>query len=81
MTHMTRAGLRALLETGYAAFRDRLKRRLGSDDLAEEALQDAWLRLARGGDIGVVQNAENYLFRIALNVAADRREAESRRLS
>ncbi|HXH42641.1 MAG TPA: RNA polymerase sigma factor [Bradyrhizobium sp.] len=81
MTHTTRAGLRVLLENGYAAFRDRLKRRLGSDDLAEEALQDAWLRLARGGDVGLVQNAENYLFRIALNVAADRREAESRRLS
>jgi len=81
MTEMTRAKLRALLETGYAAFRDRLKRRLGSDDLADEALQDAWLRLARGGDVGVVQSPDNYLFRIVLNVAADRREAESRRLS
>lgn len=81
MTEMTRAKLRALLEGGYAGFRDRLKRRLGSDDLAEEALQDTWLRLARSGDVGVVQNPDNYLFRIALNVAADRREAESRRLS
>jgi RNA polymerase sigma factor (sigma-70 family) len=81
MTEMTRANLRALLETGYAAFRDRLKRRLGSGDLADEALQDTWLRLTHGGDIGVVRSPDNYLFRIALNIAADRREAESRRLS
>jgi RNA polymerase sigma factor (sigma-70 family) len=81
MTDMTRDKLRALLETGYATFRERLRRRLGSDDLAEEALQDTWLRLARGGDIGVVQSADNYLFRIALNVAANQREAEGRRLS
>src|SRR5450756_65626 len=81
MTEMTRARLRTLLETGYTAFRERLRRRLGSDDLAEEALQDTWLRLARGGDVGVVQSPDNYLFRVALNVAADRRETESRRLS
>jgi RNA polymerase sigma factor (sigma-70 family) len=81
MTEMTRAKLRALLEAGYAAFRERLKRRLGSEDLADEALQDTWLRLARSGDVGVVQSPENYLFRIALNLAADRRQAESRRLS
>jgi RNA polymerase sigma factor (sigma-70 family) len=81
MTEMTRAKLRALLESGYAVFRERLRRRLGSDELADEALQDTWLRLARSGDVGVVQSPDNYLFRIALNVAADHREAESRRLS
>jgi RNA polymerase sigma factor (sigma-70 family) len=81
MTTMTRARLRALFEAGYTAFRERLKRRLGSEDLADEALQDAWLRLARDGDVGVVQRPETYLFRVALNVAADRREAEARRLS
>lgn len=77
----TRAKLRVVLENGYAGFRDRLKRRLGSEDLADEALQDTWLRLAGADDVGVVQSPDNYLFRIALNVAADRRQAESRRLS
>jgi RNA polymerase sigma factor (sigma-70 family) len=81
MTKMTRAKLRAMLETGYDVFHERLKRRLGSDDLADEALQDAWLRLAHGGDVGVVQSPDNYLLRIALNAATDRREAENRRLS
>jgi RNA polymerase sigma factor (sigma-70 family) len=81
MTETTRATLRALLETGYAALRDRLKKRLGSQDLADEALQDTWLRLVRGGEVGALQNPDHYLFRIALNAAADRRDAESRRLS
>jgi RNA polymerase sigma-70 factor (ECF subfamily) len=81
MTETTRATLRALLETGYAAFRDRLRKRLGSQDLADEALQDTWLRLAHGGEVGALRNPDRYLFRIALNAAADRREAESRRLS
>jgi len=81
MTEMTRAKLRALLEAGYSALRARLARRLGSQDLADEALQDTWLRLARGGDVGAVRSPDTYLFRIALNVAADRRAAESRRLS
>jgi RNA polymerase sigma-70 factor (ECF subfamily) len=81
MTKMTRDKLRGMLETGYAALRERLRRRLGSEDLADEALQDTWLRLARSGDIGVVQSPDNYLLRIALNVAADRRAMESRRLS
>jgi RNA polymerase sigma factor (sigma-70 family) len=81
MTEMTRAGLRSLLEARYTAFREHLKRRLGSAELADEALQDTWLRLTRGGDVGVVRSPDTYLFRIALNVAADRREAEHRRLS
>jgi RNA polymerase sigma factor (sigma-70 family) len=81
MKKITRAKLRGMLETQYAAFRERLKRRLGSEDLADEALQETWLRLARNGDVGVVQKPENYLFRIAVNVAADRRKAEHRLLS
>ena len=81
MTKTTRASLRAILETGYVSLRERLTKRLGSDDLADEALQDTWLRLTRNGEVGVVQSPDNYLFRIALNVAADRREMESRRLS
>jgi RNA polymerase sigma factor (sigma-70 family) len=82
MTSTTRAGLRALLESGYAALRERLKRRLGSDDLAEEALQDTWLRLARGGEVvGTIRSPSSYLYQIALNAAADRRKAEEPRLT
>lgn len=78
MTQTTRAGLRSLLEAKYAAFRERLRRRLNSADLADEALQDTWLRLTRDGDVGVVRHPDAYLYRIALNIAANRREAEHR---
>jgi RNA polymerase sigma factor (sigma-70 family) len=81
MTETTRGKLRALLETGYAALHERLRKRLGSHELADEALQDAWLRLARSGDVGALRNPDHYLFRVALNAAADRRDAEKRRLS
>jgi RNA polymerase sigma factor (sigma-70 family) len=81
MTGMTGAMLRSLLEQGYSALRERLKRRLGSEDLASEVMQETWLRLGRVHDVGAVQRPYAYLFRIALNVAANHREAESRRLS
>lgn len=77
----TRVMLRALLEQGYSALRERLRRRLGSDDLANDVLQETWLRLGRMGDVGVVQKPEAYLFRMVLNVAADHVQAENRRLS
>ncbi|MEW6436332.1 MAG: RNA polymerase sigma factor [Pseudomonadota bacterium] len=80
MTETTRDKLRALLEESYATFRERLRRRLGSEDLADEALQNTWLRLARNDDMGAVRSPDTYLFRVALNVAADLR-AEARRLS
>ena len=81
MIETPRSTLRALLENGYLGLRDRLKKRLGSQDLADEALQDTWLRLARGGEVGTLERPDHYLFRIALNAAADRRDAENRKLS
>ncbi|WP_275189463.1 sigma-70 family RNA polymerase sigma factor [Bradyrhizobium sp. CSA112] len=73
--------MRAVLESGYRRFQERLRRRLGSDALATEVLHETWLRVGRMGDVGLVQRPESYLFRVALNVAADRREAHSRKLS
>ena len=80
---MTGARTRMLdiLESRYQRFRERLRRRLGSDALATEVLHETWLRLGRLGDVGVVQQPEAYLFRMALNVAADQRQKESRKLS
>lgn len=80
---MTGARTRMLevLEASYQRFRERLRRRLGSDALATEVLHETWLRIGRIGDVGVVQQPEAYLFRMALNVAADQREKESRKLT
>jgi RNA polymerase sigma-70 factor (ECF subfamily) len=62
--------------------RRRLRRRLGSDDLVNDVLQETYLRVERLGDASAVShNPAGYLFRMALNVAADQRQAESRYLT
>jgi RNA polymerase sigma-70 factor (ECF subfamily) len=81
MSEATWDSLRALLVERYIEFKHRLARRLGSVDLAAEALQETWLRLERPGHPGPVQRPEAYLLRVALNVAADRRDADRRRLA
>lgn len=62
--------------------RRRLKNRLGSDELANDALQETYLRLKRMGDTSAVSsNPAGYLFRMAVNVATDQRQAEARYLT
>ena len=81
MTDATLAMLRQLLVQGYDELKTRLTHRLGSPELAGEAMQDTWLRLQRTETIGIVRSPANYLFRIALNVARDRLSAERRYLT
>jgi len=62
--------------------RKRLRRRLGSDELVNDVLQETYLRVERLGDSSPVShNPAGYLFRMALNVAADQRQADSRYLT
>lgn len=72
--------LRDLLVRDYLKLRDRLKRRFGSADFATEILHETYLRLGvvdlSGG--GGVRNLDAYLYRTALNVAADARERDRR---
>lgn len=75
------SSLRTLLLAEYVEFDRRLTRRLGSPDLASEALNETYLRLERMRELGQVRSPKAYLFRIALNIAADRRRAEKRRLT
>lgn len=81
VTDAARASLRNLLVTNYTSLSQRLARRLGSADVADDALQDTYLRLEQGSDIGPIQKPTDYLFRIALNIAADKRRAETRKLT
>ncbi|NPV19267.1 MULTISPECIES: RNA polymerase sigma factor [Bradyrhizobium] len=76
-----RAALLNALIDGYDDLKRRLARRLGSTELASEALQDTFLRLECGNDVGAVQSPRAYLFRTALNLANNRRVAENRRLT
>lgn len=79
MTDQGLSNLRRLFLDRYDDLKARLTQSLGSADLAGDAMQDTWLRLARTESVGAVQSPRSYLFRIALNVAGDQRRMEQRR--
>lgn len=81
MSEADRATLQNLLVENYNSLSRRLARRLGSEESADEALQDTFLRLQRGAEIGDVRSPKDYLFKIALNIAADQRRARLRKLT
>uniref|UniRef100_Q07N97 RNA polymerase, sigma-24 subunit, ECF subfamily n=1 Tax=Rhodopseudomonas palustris (strain BisA53) TaxID=316055 RepID=Q07N97_RHOP5 len=81
MTDASLLALRQLLLLRYETLKARLTRRLGSAELAGDALQETWLRLQSGDGIASVRSHDAYLFRIAVNVARDSRRAEKRRLT
>jgi RNA polymerase sigma factor (sigma-70 family) len=77
MAETNRVVLLNLLVARYADLKRRLTRRLGSADLAAEALQDTFLRV-KCAEVGDVRSPHAYLFRVAVNVAANRRNVENR---
>lgn len=82
MTDPSLALLRRFLVDRYDEIKRRLTVRLGSADMAGDALQDAWLNIARADAIGVVRNPGNYIFGVAMNAARDRiRDVNNRHLS
>jgi RNA polymerase sigma factor (sigma-70 family) len=78
MAQSNRALLRDALVERYAYLRDRLAARLGSPDLAGEALHETWLKLAGGGELGPVADTDAYLYRAAVNAAATLAGAQRR---
>ncbi len=70
--------LRQAFTLAYDELRRRLTRRLGSVELASEALHDAWLRLDRAQSIGAVHNPISYLLQMGFNAALKRRAADQR---
>lgn len=75
------AALQDLLVDRYGALKTRLTRRLGSEDWAEEALQDTYLRLGGADLTNTVRDPAAYLFRTAFNIALNQIRADRRRLS
>jgi RNA polymerase sigma factor (sigma-70 family) len=77
-----KSALRELLVAGYNDLRRRLAVRLGSAERANEALHETWLRLEPGrGDTAAIRRPQDYIFRVALNIATDQERADRRRLS
>ncbi len=66
----TRADLRSSLVARYTQLRDRLAARLGSQDLAGEALHETWLKLNEVNDQAPVADPEAYIYRAAINMAS-----------
>lgn len=81
MTGVNRTTLRDVLAADYSGLFKRLTRRLGSSELAGDALQETFLRVERMSNAPAINSPKDYLFRIALNVATDRRRVEQRHLS
>jgi RNA polymerase sigma-70 factor (ECF subfamily) len=81
VSNADRAALRDFLVVNYADLSRRLARRLGSPEAANDALQETYLRLESASILTPVRNPVSYLFRTALNIAADRRRAETRYLT
>lgn len=71
-------GLAAVFLANRAAIRRLVTARVQDPQLAEDLLQDMWLRLD-AGRIGPVGDPLAYLMRMAMNLAADRRIADQRR--
>lgn len=70
-----------LFLTSYDDFKVRLRRRLGSEDLANDVLHETYLRVDCMEDVPDIAQPNAYLYRMALNIAADRRQSDARLLT
>ncbi|HXH46564.1 MAG TPA: RNA polymerase sigma factor [Bradyrhizobium sp.] len=75
------AQLMQVLMDDYDVLKRQIARRVGSPDIADDLMQEAYLRLQRMGHAQPLQHPKTYLFRIVLNLAADRRRSDARRLA
>lgn len=75
----TRDDLMSLYLRHWKALRGLLRKRSGSHDLAEEAVQETWLRLAdMKGPRAPIQDPQAFLLRVAGNIAIDLARKERR---
>jgi RNA polymerase sigma factor (sigma-70 family) len=72
------SALMALYLSKRSAVERFLTARLGNKDEAEDILQELFLKLSRVDPAQEIQNPAGYLFKMALNLAHDRRRERSR---
>ncbi|WPO40256.1 sigma-70 family RNA polymerase sigma factor [Tardiphaga sp. 42S5] len=70
--------LRQMLVGEYDDLRRRLTRRLGSEDVASDVLQETYLHLERSSLMSVIESPKRYLLTIATNIARMRFRRERR---
>lgn len=80
MVKSTRASLQRSLVEGYAQLRDRLAARLGSKDLAGEALHETWIKLNDGAELAPIADPDAYIYRAAINTASNLAASQRRSL-
>jgi RNA polymerase sigma factor (sigma-70 family) len=73
--------LRQTIILRYDEIKMRLARSLGSRELADDVLHETYLRLHRNEAVGTIRQPDSYIFRVALNIAKDKRREERRRAS
>lgn len=77
----TAARLRGHLVEKYETLLAGVAARLGSREQARDALQDAYVRLSTNGPEQEVRHPTAYLYRMALNIAANSRRKDKRLLN
>lgn len=80
MAETNRLKLRRQLVENYDDLVRHLTRRLGSSDYAYETLHETFVRLDGVGDATEVTRPADYIFRTAINIAKNRRKAQSYRV-
>lgn len=78
MNNSGRDALRQFFVLGYDELRARLTRRLGSAELASDALHETWLQIDSAAPAGAVLSPKHYLLKMASNVALKRLSAGKR---
>ena len=78
IAHVTTGGLKAVFLAERRMLLRLLGARLRDPELAEEVLQELWIKL-EGMPSGPIADPAAYLYRMANNLAFDRRRSEARR--
>lgn len=81
MAESDRRRLREQIAESYDGLIRQLTRKLGSLDFAYEALHETFVRLERVPDSTQVRKPAGYIFRTAINIAKNRRKAQSYRVT
>lgn len=81
MSERNRKILRDALSADYEGFVQRLTRRLGSSELAREALHETFLRIDGVSEAVSLRSPREYLHRTAVNIVKDRRKSDRHLLS